>query len=56
MISEPHDFVLYLSKTWGAVYLLGVFLLAAAWIYWPKRRFVYDRAAQSPLGSEDIQR
>lgn len=50
-----HDTVLVFSKTWGAVYLLVVFLFALVWTYWPSRRSIYDDAAQSPLGDEDIQ-
>ncbi|WP_264212329.1 cbb3-type cytochrome c oxidase subunit 3 [Leisingera thetidis] len=49
-----HDAVLVFSKTWGAVYLLAVFVAAAVWTYWPSRRRMYDDAAQSPLdGRED---
>ncbi|AZV80828.1 CcoQ/FixQ family Cbb3-type cytochrome c oxidase assembly chaperone (plasmid) [Parasedimentitalea marina] len=49
-----HDSVLVFSKTWGAAYLLAVFLLAALWIYWPSRKATYDEAALSPLGDEEI--
>ncbi|CAD0187005.1 hypothetical protein RUESEDTHA_03916 [Ruegeria sp. THAF57] len=56
MTPETHDAVLVFSKTWGAVYLLVVFLLAAVWIYWPSRKPTYDAAAQSPLREERIQR
>lgn len=51
-----HDTVLVFSKTWGAVYLLVVFLLAALWVYWPSHKKTYDDAAQSPLGKEEIKR
>jgi cytochrome c oxidase cbb3-type subunit 4 len=51
-----HDAVLVFSKTWGAVYLAGVFVLALIWTYWPSRRATYDAAAQSPLTDEEIQR
>jgi cytochrome c oxidase cbb3-type subunit 4 len=56
MTSETHDAVLVFSKTWGALYLFVVFLIAVAWIYWPKRKSVYDEAAQSPLGKEEVKR
>ncbi len=56
MSSETHDAVLVFSKTWGAMYLLVVFLLAVLWTYWPSRKSIYDRAEQSPLGDEDCQR
>lgn len=49
-----HDAVLVFSKTWGAVYLFIVFVAAAIWTYWPRRKGIYDKAAQSPLGDEEI--
>lgn len=55
MTPETHDAVLYFSKTWGAVYLFVVFVAAALWTYWPSHKSTYDKAAQSPLGDEDIQ-
>ena len=51
-----HDAVLIFSKTWGAIYLLVVFLLAVLWVYWPSRKKIYDEASQSPLSDEDIVR
>ena len=51
-----HDAVLVFSKTWGMIYLLVVFLLAALWTYWPSRKKTYDDAAQGPLGPEEIER
>lgn len=56
MTPETHDSVLYFSKTWGAVYLFMVFAAALVWTYWPSRKRIYDQAAQSPLGQEDIQK
>lgn len=38
MKPETHDIMLVFSKTWGAIYLLVVFLLAAARTYWPSRK------------------
>lgn len=48
-----HDAVLVFSKTWGAVYLLVVFLAAVVWTYWPSHRSMYDKAAQSPLDPDE---
>ncbi|MCH2165283.1 MAG: cbb3-type cytochrome c oxidase subunit 3 [Marinovum sp.] len=50
-----HDMVLVFSKTWGALYLLTVFLIALGWTYWPSRKPMYDAASKSPLGDEGIQ-
>lgn len=54
MTSQVHDFVLYFSKTFGALYLFSVFLIALVWTYWPTRRAMYEDAAYSPLGQEEI--
>ena len=51
-----HDAVLVFSKTWGAIYLFVVFLAALVWTYWPSRKRIYDEAAKSPLGDEEIRR
>lgn len=51
-----HDTVLLFSKTWGAIYLLAVFIGAAVWTYLPRHKKVYEDAAQSPLGEEEITR
>lgn len=51
-----HDTVLVFSKTWGAVYLLTVFLLAVLWVYWPSHKKTYDKAAKAPLSGEEIQK
>jgi len=58
MIEEfaTHDFVLVFSKTWGGAYLAAVFFAALIWTYWPSRKKTYDKAAQSPLSDEEIQR
>ena len=56
MTPEAHDTVLYISKTWGAVYLFTVFVLAALWTYWPSRKSTYDTARQSPLKDEECLR
>lgn len=51
-----HDTVLVFSKTWGAIYLLAVFLLAVVWVYWPSNKATYDEAAKSPLSDEQVKR
>ncbi|CUK27517.1 Cbb3-type cytochrome oxidase, subunit 3 [Cognatishimia activa] len=56
MTPETHDVVLYISKTWGAVYLFSVFVLAALWTYWPSRKSTYDAAGQAPLNNEECLR
>jgi len=56
MTPETHDAVLVFSKTWGATYLLSVFVIAALWTYWPSRKSTYDQAEQSPLQDEECLR
>ncbi len=51
-----HDTILVFSKTWGAVYLLSVFLLAVVWVYWPSRKATYEEASMSLLNDEEIKR
>ncbi|MEM9011065.1 MAG: cbb3-type cytochrome c oxidase subunit 3 [Pseudomonadota bacterium] len=51
-----HDAVLVFSKTWGAIYLMVVFLAAVIWTYWPSRKSIYDKAAEAPLSDEAIRR
>ncbi|MEM1298914.1 MAG: cbb3-type cytochrome c oxidase subunit 3 [Pseudomonadota bacterium] len=54
MSGDPtHDAVLVFSKSWGAVYLLVVFLAATLWAYWPSRRKGLDAAAHWPLDEAD---
>jgi cytochrome c oxidase cbb3-type subunit 4 len=50
-----HDTILVFSKTWGAIYLLVVFLAAVVWVYWPSHKKTYDEAAIKPLEDEEIQ-
>lgn len=50
-----HDAMLVFSKTWGALYLLAFFVVAALWTYWPARKGIYDTAARDPLGAEEIE-
>ncbi|MDA7827189.1 cbb3-type cytochrome c oxidase subunit 3 [Rhodobacteraceae bacterium] len=56
MTPETHDAVLYISKTWGAVYLFLVLIGAIIWTYWPSRKSIYTKAAQSPLNNEEIRK
>lgn len=48
-----HDTVLYFSKTWGAIYLLVVFLAAVVWVYWPSRKSTYTKASKAPFAEEE---
>ena len=37
----------------GAVYFLLIFIAVLAYVYWPKRRAEFDRAARLPLDEDN---
>ncbi|PWE31258.1 CcoQ/FixQ family Cbb3-type cytochrome c oxidase assembly chaperone [Maritimibacter sp. 55A14] len=45
-----HDLLVYLSKTVGLIWLMGIFVIAVIRAYSPSRRAAHDRAARSILG------
>ena len=48
-----HDFLVYLSKTVGLIWLMGFFLIVVIRAYSPSRRKAFDAAALSVLPSEE---
>lgn len=48
-MSLDYDSLVFFAKTFGLVYLVVFFVVAAAWIYWPGRRDAYERAGRSVL-------
>ena len=49
MTDPTHDAVLLFSKTWGALYLLAIFIGAVVWAYWPSKKTKFDAAARWPV-------
>lgn len=47
-----HDILVYLSKTVGLIWLMGLFLVVVIRAYSPSRRKAYDAAARSILPEE----
>ena len=47
-----HDILVYLSKTVGLIWLMGLFLVVVIRVYSPSRRKAYDAAARSVLQGE----
>lgn len=48
-----HDFALFLAKTLGLFYLMGLFILIVIHTYRPSERAQADRAARAILTAED---
>lgn len=44
-----HETLVLFAKTFGLLWMMGFFLIAAIVAYWPGRRARYDRAARSIL-------
>lgn len=44
-----HDLLVYLSKTVGLIWLMGLFIIVVIRAYSPSRRAAHDRAARSIL-------
>lgn len=47
-----HDAVTAFAKTFGLLYLMGMFLAMAAYALWPSKKREFDRAARSVLDDE----
>jgi cytochrome c oxidase cbb3-type subunit 4 len=48
-----HDSLVYLSKSIGLLYLVGLSVVIVAYAYWPSNRQRFDRAADAILENED---
>jgi cytochrome c oxidase cbb3-type subunit 4 len=46
-----HDLAEF-ARSWGLVYLVGVFAAAVAYALWPANRGKFERAARLPLEEE----
>jgi len=52
-MNVEHDTLVWLSKSFGLFYLMGLSIVAVAYACWPSNRKRFDRAAQSILHEED---
>lgn len=48
-----HNTLLVLSKSFGLFWLMGLFIVFAAWTYRPSRRSFYERVARAVLSEEE---
>jgi len=48
-----HDTLVWLSKSLGLFYLLGLSLAVVVYVYWPSNTKQFDDAAESILRDED---
>ncbi len=48
-----HEFLVFIAKSFGLIWMMGFFLAVVAIAYWPGRRHFYDRAARSVLKTSD---
>lgn len=48
-----HDTLVAISKSWGLFYLMGFFLCAVAYAFWPSNRQRFERAKHAILDRDD---
>jgi cytochrome c oxidase cbb3-type subunit IV len=48
-----HDSLVWLSKSIGLLYLVGLSVVIVAYAYWPSNRQRFERAAEAILEYED---
>jgi cytochrome c oxidase cbb3-type subunit 4 len=48
-----NDFMVWLSKSFGLLYLIALSIGVVVYAYWPSNKKRFDEAAQSILGEED---
>lgn len=48
-----HDFLVFVSKTFGLFYLVTLSIAVVIYAYWPRNRERFDAAARAILNEED---
>jgi cytochrome c oxidase cbb3-type subunit 4 len=48
-----HDDLVWLAKSAGLFYLVGLSILIVAWVYWPSNKKRYEQAASAILQDDD---
>ncbi|MCE9522413.1 MAG: cbb3-type cytochrome c oxidase subunit 3 [Alphaproteobacteria bacterium] len=48
-----YDTISTFSKSWGLVYLVGLFLGVCIYAFWPRNQAKFDKAARVPLEEDD---
>lgn len=52
-MSIDHETLVWLSKSVGLFYLIGLSVIVLVYVYWPKNKQRFDRAAHTILEDED---
>lgn len=53
MTMFTHETLVWLSKSYGLIYLVMMFIVVVAYAYWPSNQERFDRAGESVLRDED---
>jgi cytochrome c oxidase cbb3-type subunit 4 len=48
-----YEDLVWLSKTFGLFYMIGLSTIVLLYVYWPSNRKEFDRAAESILEGDD---
>ena len=51
-MSVDHDTLVWLSKSVGLLYLIGLSITVVAYVYWPSNKRRFERAATMVLNDE----
>lgn len=49
-----HGTLVWFSKSFGLLYLIGLSLVVVAYVFWPSNKKQFDDAAESILHDEDV--
>ena len=52
-MSLDHDTLVWISKSFGLFYLIGLSIAVVVYAYWPSNKRNFDRAADAILDDED---
>ena len=52
-MSLDHDALVWFSKSFGLLYLIGLSIVVVVYAYWPSNKQRFDRAADAILEDED---
>jgi cytochrome c oxidase cbb3-type subunit 4 len=53
IVTVEHDTLLWLSKSVGLFYLIGLSAAVLVYVYWPSNKKRFERAARAILNDED---
>jgi cytochrome c oxidase cbb3-type subunit 4 len=53
IMDVAHDTLVWFSKSFGLLYLIGLSVAIVIYVYWPSNKRRFEQAAQSILKDED---